>query len=371
MKKVAFTCNRLGAGGAERVITNLSNCLAKDGIKVYIICLDILSGFYYHIEHGVEIIQLDENQSDHKSWLSRKTNGLVNLYRLFSVFKKIRPDVVVSFYSKQNCYSILCSRLLRIPVICSERDHFFLTDSKANHIFRKMFYKHANGFIHQTQWAKEYLEWTYSTPVDSIVLQNPIWLSDFPERKPVDGSLIAVGRLAKQKNYIGMIKAFSKVHDYYPHATLSIYGEGSQRGELQQLINQLKMADNVFLKGQTNNVSECYAKADIFVMFSFGEGYPNALLEALACGVPAISSNCPIGGPASMIRQGENGVLVETDNEDELSQKLIELLGNPELKLHLSDAAREIRKQNSMNVIYSKFYGYIEHIVELKVEKNS
>lgn len=208
MKKVFFTCNRLGYGGAERVICSFCNELSEHGVKCSIVCLDVIEGFHYKTNKGVDIIKLNENVGNRKSWLARKLWGFVYLFRLFRLLKNEQPDVVCSFYSKQNCYSILCSRLLHIPVICSERDSLFLSDGKVNHYLRSIFYKHSSGFIHQTEWSKKYLEKQYNTIKDSLVLQNPLWIKTFPKRMPQKGNIIAVGRLTEQqKNFKGLIGA--------------------------------------------------------------------------------------------------------------------------------------------------------------------
>lgn len=362
IKKVVFTCNRIGTGGAERVITNIANRMARNGILVYILCYDVLPGFYYPLKDGVTIVELDKELSVHKSFVERKIYGFRNLGRLYKTLKNIKPDVVISFYTRQNCYSILCSNMLHIPIIAAERDHFFTIDSKVNHILRKIFYQKADGFIHQTKWAKKYLENNYKTPSDAIVLHNPIWIEKFPNRNFISKEVIAVGRLDEQKNYKGMIAAFELVIKKIPNAVLKIYGNGSQREELSNIINAKALSKNIFLMGQTNDVLNCYKKADIFIMFSHGEGYPNALMEALACGVPAIASDCPIGGPAELIEDGVNGYLTKNEDINEFAKKIITLLLDDEVKMNFSKNAINIRKTNSMDSIYRELIFYIERV---------
>ncbi|OQA49173.1 MAG: GalNAc-alpha-(1-_4)-GalNAc-alpha-(1-_3)-diNAcBac-PP-undecaprenol alpha-1,4-N-acetyl-D-galactosaminyltransferase [Bacteroidetes bacterium ADurb.Bin302] len=364
MNKVFFTCNRLGYGGAERVICSLCNEMANYDIKSSIVCLDVIDGFHYKLNNNVTVVELNKSVGKRSSWFSRKLWGFIYLARLFSLFKKERPDIVCSFYSKQNCYSILCAKLLRIPVVCSERDSLFLNDGKVNHLLRSIFYKYADGFIHQTKWSKEYLEYHYKTNKDSIVLSNPLWIKSFPERKPLAGYIIAVGRLTEQqKNFKGLIRGFIKASQILnSKIQLSIFGEGPSKNELESFIVEQGAQDIVFLKGQIDNVLEEYSKAEMFVLFSHGEGYPNVLLEAMACGVPCISSDCPIGGPASMIENGENGILVENENEDDLTQAIVNLHNDEALRKKLSEKAIEIRANNSMDIIYKAFYQYMEHV---------
>lgn len=361
--KVIFTCNRIGNGGAERVICNLSNRMSNDGIDVRLVCLDVFEDFYYPLESRVKIIQLDKGYKDRLTFFDRKTAGIRNFIRLFNTLKAEKPDAVISFYTRQNCYSILACKMLNIPVIAAERDHFFLSDSRANGIMRRLFYPLANGFIHQTKWARDFLREKYKIKCDDIILPNPLWIKDFPARQPVNKRVIAVGRLAEQKNYTGLIRAFKNVIEIDSEVQLYIYGEGDQRKELENLIDSLDLGNHVFLTGLSMNVIECYKEADIFVLFSHGEGYPNVLMEALSMGVPSIAADCPVGGPADMIVDGENGFLIDSDNEEALGQKILTLISDSSMKQKFSANSIEIRKSNDFEVIYCKFMEYIKIIL--------
>jgi GalNAc-alpha-(1->4)-GalNAc-alpha-(1->3)-diNAcBac-PP-undecaprenol alpha-1,4-N-acetyl-D-galactosaminyltransferase len=358
--KIAFTCNRLGLGGAERVICNFANKMVTDGNDAQIICLDILEGFHYFIEENVKIVQLDEGYKKRSGALSRKIAGLKNLWKLFVNLKKEKPDVVISFYTRQNCYSILVCKILGIPIIAAERDHFFINDSRINRLLRKIFYPKADGFIHQTEWARTYLREHCGIIREDIVLPNPIWIEEYPVRNPISKNVISVGRLEEQKNYKGLFRAFKLVNEVIPDATLNIYGEGIQREELEILSNNLGLEKSIILRGSTSKILDCYAQADVFVLFSHGEGYPNVLMEALAVGVPSIASNCPIGGPADMIVDGENGILVSLENEKELASKLIKLLNDENLKSYLSRNAKNIQQTNDFAAIYQKLMRYVK-----------
>lgn len=361
--KVAFTCNRIGTGGAERVICNFSNRMSKDGIAVKLICLDVFENFYYPLEPLVKILELDKGYKNRVSFTDRKTAGVRNFIRLLKTLKAEKPDVVITFYTRQNCYSILACRLLGIPVIAAERDHFFVSDSKVNGMMRRLFYPLADGFIHQTKWARSFLRENYKIKCPDIILPNPLWIKDFPEREPINKRVIAVGRLSEQKNYKGLIRAFKSVVKFDSEVQLYIYGEGEQRKELEELIDSLNLKSNIFLAGLSRDVIECYKKADIFVLFSHGEGYPNVLMESLSMGVPSIASNCPVGGPADMIVDGENGFLVESENEKALGDKLISLVSNNSLKQNFSKNAIEIRKSNDFELIYNKLMKYIKSVL--------
>jgi GalNAc-alpha-(1->4)-GalNAc-alpha-(1->3)-diNAcBac-PP-undecaprenol alpha-1,4-N-acetyl-D-galactosaminyltransferase len=361
--KIAFTCNRIGTGGAERVICNFSNRMSKDGIDVRLICLDVFEDFYYPLDSNVNIIQIDKNYKNRLGFFNRKIAGVQNFIKLVKILKEEKPDVVVSFYTRQNCYSILACRMLNIPIIAAERDHFFVSDSIVNKTMRKILYPFANGFIHQTKWARDFLRAESKIICNDIILPNPLWINSEPERMPINKRVIAVGRLAEQKNYKGLINAFKNVVENDSEMKLYIYGEGNQRIILENLINTLGLANNVFLAGISMDVIERYKEADVFVLFSHGEGYPNVLMEALSMGVPSIAANCPVGGPADMIIDGINGFLVDPNDEVSLGHKIITLTSNNSLKKKFSKNATEIRKTNDFEVIYSKLMAYIRSYI--------
>lgn len=357
---ISFTCNNIGTGGAERVVCNLANQMAKEGHIVRIICYEKLSSFYYKLEENVSILELDPLINKREKKWNRKIAGILNLWRLFCAVKG--SDRVISFYTRQNCYSILVSRLQRIPVICAERDHFFMSDGAFNHKMRTVFYPHANGFIHQTEMARQWLREHEGVRCKDIVVPNPLWIDEFPKREPIQGNIVAVGRLAKQKNYQQMIEAFAVVYKNCPYAKLHIYGEGASIDELKKLITNSGLEEVVFLEGMTKNVVEVYKHAEVFVMFSHGEGYPNALMEALAMGVPAVSSDCPVGGPRDMIQNGKNGFLVPCGDVKEFSNRIIELLQDSVLREKFSENAILIRESNKFEKIYRKIMKYVEDV---------
>lgn len=358
--KIAFTCNNLNNGGAERVISNIANEMARDGVFVKIICYKKMDSFYYSLNKSVEIDELDPNINNRKSFFARKLSGVVNLFKLFKALKG--NDRVVSFYTRQNCYTILACKLLGIPVICSERDHFFTQDGKINHILRKLFYPMADGFIHQTKMAQELLRDNEGVCCKDTVIPNPLWIREFPARKSCRGRIVSVGRLADQKNYFQLIEGVEKAYKKCSYITLHIYGDGPLKKEIQEFINKKKLHDVVFLEDITHDVLNVLAEAEMFVMFSNGEGYPNALLEALAMGVPSISSDCLVGGPRDMILSGVNGFLVQCSDVEDLSEKIVLLSENEKLRDQFNKEAIKIRETNEFSKIYKSYFEFITSI---------
>ena len=140
-----------------------------------------------------------------------------------------------------------------------------------------------------------------------------------------------------------------------------IYGDGPLKGELQSLIDTLKLNDRVILAGQTADVVSAYKKAGVFALSSKVEGMPNALLEAMAVGLPCISTDCPCGGPKAVL-SGGNGVLVPVGDEDALAGALLSLCNDNSLKLNLSLKAKEKAKEFEPSAVYKEWESYLKSL---------
>lgn len=360
--RIAFTCNKLNNGGAERVICNIANRMVQDGHEVKIICLCKTDSFYYYLDDAIAVVELDKSANNlDKSFLSRKIDGLKNLNRLKNAITG--SDIVISFYTRQNCYSIFVCKLLNIPIICAERDHFFLQDGRINQILRNVFYPLADGFIHQTSMMRTELRNKSGVRCKDVVIPNPLWMTDFPPRNPIEGYVAAVGRLEDQKNYIEMIRAFAMAHEKAERLSLHIFGAGPMRKDIENFVESIGLQKVIILEGITKDIRTVFEKSDIYVLFSKGEGYPNALMEALACGVPSISSACPVGGPEDMINDGVNGILVPTNDVTALSDAIIKLVNDDQMKKKFSEESTVIRTTNEFTRIYRQWMNYIEEVI--------
>ena len=138
-------------------------------------------------------------------------------------------------------------------------------------------------------------------------------------------NIVSVGRLHEQKNQELLIRAFAKISDKVED-NLIIYGQGELREKIEKLIVELKMETRVKLGGIIENVPDAIIGSNLFVLSSNYEGSPNALLEAIALGIPAISTDCPCGGPKEIIEDGENGFLVPVGDVDAMAEKMLYVL---------------------------------------------
>lgn len=319
IKKIVFCIPSLGTGGAERVISVLSNEFTERGydVSVLMICYE---NNQYHLDERVKIVSINCDKDNALPIMKRYP---LRLKKIRNAIKQISPDVVISFMSETNidvCFALWNSK---IPIIVSERnDPKIDPASRAKKILRKIAFLKPNGFVFQTPDAKSYFSKRIQNK--SRIILNPLNPNlptsvDISER---DKRIVAVGRLNSQKNFKLLIDSFSVFLENHKDYILEIYGEGTLESELNEYIKNMNMQDKVFLKGFCKDVHSKILSAAMFVMSSDFEGMPNALLEAMAIGLPCISTDCPCGGPRMLIEHKKNGLLTQVGNKEELIEAM-------------------------------------------------
>jgi glycosyltransferase involved in cell wall biosynthesis len=175
-------------------------------------------------------------------------------------------------------------------------------------------------------------------------------LSPLAAHAPQRKLLLAVGRLAKEKNFRALVEAFAAMAPRHPEWDLAILGEGPEREALVGRIRQSGLESRIFLPGRLGNVGEWYEHADLYAMSSLFEGFPNTLVEALAYGVPAVSFDCDTG-PRDIIRHGIDGYLVAPGDAAAFADSLERLMGDERLRAMLAGRAVEARERFSVKKI--------------------
>ena len=259
---------------------------------------------------------------------------------------------------------------MKIPIIVSDRnDPHKEYKSIINKILMNKFYKKADAFVFQTHEQLEYFN--KSIQDKATIIYNPIkddFLED-SEKTKYDKTIIAVGRLVPQKNHKMLITAFSKVVEKHSDYTLKIFGKGKLEEELKKHIKNMKLEDKVKLCGISNDIKSELNKSEIFVLASNYEGLPNCLIEAMALGLPVISTDCPCGGPKELIENEKNGILIPVNNKEKMSDAIIRLIEDKELQKSISIEATKIKEKLHPNKILSEWEEYIKFVLN-KRSKN-
>jgi len=274
--------------------------------------------------------------------------------------KYLKPDAVLTLPEDVGIFVIPALLGTRIPVVVSERNNpWVMPWKKITRLMRKLFYPFATGVIFQTEQAANFFPSFIRKK--GIVLSNPLDLSRIPQ--PWEGErrkeVIGAGRFDKQKNFSLLIRAFAKFHVNHPDYVITIYGEGPLRKELEDLARSLLPKGTYFLPGVTSKLLEHMRGAAMFVLSSDYEGLPNVLIEAMAMGLPVISTDCPSGGPADLIKDGRNGILVPTGDANALCKAMSRVAESEELAVMLGNNACKIKKKLDSTIVAEKWMDYL------------
>ncbi len=341
-KHIAFYMAAFGFGGTERVALNLAGHFLKNDYKVTIVTTYKREKEIPFPEGAERIITEHEGIEFNEGRIGNFKKRLNNLK---DVWMQIKPDVILSFIGKNNMMALLSTRDLDIPVYVAVRgDPYAEYATKAMRLVSRTLFVKAAGVILQTERSKSYFP-SYIRK-KCIVLKNPInpvYMKENADRK-TDNSIVTVGRCDNNKNQMMLIRAFMSIRFKYPNQKLVIYGDGPERQHLIDYVREHGLEDYVLLPGITNNTREAIKNAGIFVLTSNTEGMPNVLIEAMALGIPCISTDCPCGGPAEIIRDGENGILVPVGDVDALAQAADRLLSDYDMAQKMGNKATKVRE---------------------------
>ncbi len=357
--RIVILMGSLTMGGAERVATSLASYLANSDVETYLVSFDSKPSSYTLDEKVHFINNLDNDKFTGIKGVNKRIKFM------FNTLNKIKPDLVFTMFYDINMYALIYKLFgkNKIKLVSSERCNPNEITGK-NRIINKISSMSSDGFIFQTKRAKE----CYPKKVQdkSVVIHNaignPLFKKIDENKIMTEKTITSMGRLEYQKAHDVMIKSCAPVLKKHPEYKLVIYGEGSLRPYLEDLINKLDMQNNVFLPGNTENAVLEVAKSQVFLLTSRFEGMPNALMEAMACGIPSISTDCDMG-PAELISDGENGYLVPVDDVDAITQKLELLIDDESLRKQISNNSRKIVEEHSVQKIYREYLDYFLRIV--------
>lgn len=361
MQKIAFHLNSLQQGGAERVVSNLANRFAKEGYEV-VIATEWYGTDEFALDQKVRRVHVGLTKEDENR--SRISKMLRRIWYLRRFMKKEKPDVVVAF-TRGVLYRALAAGIgTGIPVVISVRtDPVGHYDKKADKLRIPLLFPHAAGCVFQTEGAKAFFA-PYLQENSRIILNplNPKYVG-VPEPTVRTKDVVQSGRLVDFKNQPMLIRAFLKVHEKHPDYALKIYGPDSKDGTkeiLESIIHENHAEDFVKLMGGSNTLEKDLADAALYAFSSDWEGLPNALMEAMALGLPVVSTDCPCGGPKTLIEDGVNGLLVPIMDEKAMTDGILRLIEDRELAERLGREARKISERANEDAVFEQWQTYLQ-----------
>lgn len=358
MKLVIFI-NNLAGGGAERVAATLANYWARKHWEITIVTLDPQSLDFYPLEPAVRRVSLNLS-GDSAHILDALLQNVRRVIALRRAIRQLRPNVVLSMMSTPNVLLAFASLgIAGLHAVGSERcypPHFPL--GTMWHAMRRRMYGRLAAVVALTQECADWITTNSSAKCVPVIPNAASWplpnnlpkiatdAISSPERKV----LLAVGRLSNEKNFDMLIDVFSELAPRHPDWDLVILGDGPDRTSLETRIRNAESGARMFVPGIAGNVGEWYARADLYVMCSRFEGFPNALAEALAHGLPAVSFDCDTG-PRDIIRDGIDGLLVPAGDIRSLQVALDRVMGDSRLRAGMACRAIDARGRFSIEKI--------------------
>lgn len=348
-------------GGAERVAATLCNHWSGAGHNVTLV--PTFSGrgdCFYPLDERVRLEYLADRVGSRSRSASNKIRRFMALRNMI---RESGPDVIVSFLFQVNMVAVLASWELRIPVVVSERVHPpAMPTRKWLEMLRRFTYSRARGVVVQTQQTFNWFE--RHCPRSSVrVIANPV-VYPLPRSAPVievppmlSGRRIVLGagRLERQKGFDHLLVAFKTLASQNPEWDLIILGDGSEREILERQRDCQGLTGRVHLPGHVGNPGDWYARADLYVMSSRFEGFPNTLLEAMAHGLPAVSFDCETG-PADIIRHGVDGFLVPpSEGVEGLARAMDTLMRDEDMRQRMGEEAVAVRDRFSAQRIMAEW----------------
>jgi glycosyltransferase involved in cell wall biosynthesis len=363
MKKILCYIDMMDRTGAQRVMKNLVTFLSEKGYEVVLV---------NDFDISYQDNSFDIPKTVKRIFLRKTINGNIiikNLERMIRLRKSIvieKPDVILSFLGRPNIRTLISAIGLDVKKIVSVRNdpnyeygHSIVVKRLINFLFRL-----ADGIVFQTEDAKKYFNSRIQNK--SSIILNPVDSTFFlTNRKEIQNGIVTFGRLEPQKNHKLLIDAYALVASRLTDIDeLFIYGEGELRDTLENYVCSIGLTDKIHFPGNVENVSEILSKARMFVLSSDYEGLPNALMEAMACGTPLISTDCPCGGPKMLIKNDLQGILVKCNDVESMANAIQKILLDNEYRMKMSKKVRERAEIFEGSRIFDEWEEYLNSVLE-------
>ena len=374
--RVAMYMSSMTRGGAEHVMANLAEHFAMNGYDVSLVTTHKGKDEYDLLEQnvaeysknekvtsdGIRYVNISSSLTRYYSEIDnpekggRISNFNKRCKKLTRIWEITNPDVILSFIGKNNMMAVKTSREMHIPTAVSIRANPTLEYPNIQmKLAAEHYYRKASLVIAQCESVRSFFSSAVSNKM--VVLKNPVGRRFLEteltmEREKV---VVSVGRLYENKRPEMLIDAFAAVLDKIPEYRLVLYGEGELRNQLIQKVKQMRMEERICLPGSTDDIASVLEKSSIYALTSDSEGMPNALIEAMCMGNACISTDCPCGGPRTLIKDKINGLLIPVGDQNALEQALLDTAGNETERKRLAQQALLIREDYNTEKVYDEW----------------
>jgi glycosyltransferase involved in cell wall biosynthesis len=363
--RVTATIGTLSGGGAERNLLRLCDALALRGHRVTVLTVNPGAEDFYEVPSTVERRRAHPAAFMDCRWYNLPCQR-IRRAALRRALLETEPDVVISFIDTMNVGALVTLWRDKVPVLVAERsDPRYQVLNRRWSILRRLFYPLAARVIVQTEsvaaWARrKWPKWRVE------VVPNPVVESVVPRAASKVGhgrrTVTSMGRLVSLKQFDQLIQAFALISRDFPEWDLMIIGEGPERSRLEALAIDLGVSERVRMPGAIKSPEKVLVASDLFVFSSRYEGFPNALCEAMAAGLPAVSYDCP-SGPGEIIRHEVDGLLVPPQDVGALSQAMRRMMGSPVERQRMAERAIEITRRFSSERIFDRWEQLIRDVL--------
>lgn len=398
MSKIMFHLNTLVQGGAERVVSNLANEFCKGDDEI-IIATEWYGEDEFKLDERVRRIHVGLKDADENK--SRIKIAVLRLKYLRDAIKKENPDVVIAFAQKAIYRCSFAAVGLKNPlIVCVRTNPTGHYDQPIDKVVLPLINKRADGAVFQTTGQRDFFP-KHWIDISTIIL-NPVndkyYLSDAVyENRKTTKTIVQHARVVDFKNQPMLVDAFMKVHEVYPEYDLKIYGPDSCDGTWEILtdkINSYGANDYIHLMGGSDELEKLVPEAELYAFSSDWEGLPNTLIEAMAMGMPIVATDCPCGGPRTVMPRvkdaheiledeynhipasiadpkavisrlecTDDGILVPIMDEDAMAMALIYMIEHKEYALSAGQHARKIKDITNGPAIVKKWREYIDTVI--------
>jgi GalNAc-alpha-(1->4)-GalNAc-alpha-(1->3)-diNAcBac-PP-undecaprenol alpha-1,4-N-acetyl-D-galactosaminyltransferase len=362
--RITCVISSLGNGGAERNMVSLCGQFGRAGHRVTLLTLSSSERDFQVVPPGVAREPLDL-QSESGSVAS----ALRAFVRRFSVLRSrivaSTPDVVLSFMDQTNVLVLLATRGLRIGTIVAERNNpWMLPLGRIWNLLRRLTYRWADAVTVQANDLRDFFPAALQDRI--AIIPNAVSPALQQRSAIAQGgrTVLAAGRLEAQKGFDVLLRAFAVAKNELPGWRLRIAGEGSLRDRLVAQRDALGLtAEDVSLLGRVDCMSDEYLRADIFVLSSRFEGFPNVLCEAMSHGCAVIATRCR-SGPSEIVRDGIDGVLVPVDDVASMAASLVALANDPTRRSELSASASTLASRFPTEEIGMRWIALLRRVAQ-------